>query len=45
MSLYHDRADDFFRQYQLVAAEKVHASWLAVLDAMPAGHALDVGAT
>lgn len=44
MSLYHDRADDFFRQYQSVAAEKVHASWLAVLDAMPAGHALDVGA-
>jgi SAM-dependent methyltransferase len=44
MSLYHDRADDFFRQYQSVAAEKVHASWLAVLDTMPAGHALDVGA-
>ena len=44
MSLYHDRADDFFRQYQSVAAEKVHASWLAVLDAMPVGHALDVGA-
>lgn len=44
MSLYNDKATDFFRQYEAVSAAEVHRSWLGLLSQQPPGLALDIGA-
>lgn len=44
MSLYHTKADEFYRQYESISAEEVHQQWLALLDNNKPGKALDVGA-
>ena len=44
MSLYHDNADEFCRQYESITAEDVHHQWLPLLDKINPGNALDVGA-
>ncbi|GGO81937.1 hypothetical protein GCM10011348_22100 [Marinobacterium nitratireducens] len=41
---YHRQAQGFADQYDSVPAEQVHGEWLTVLQSMPAGRALDVGA-
>ncbi|NVK41153.1 MAG: class I SAM-dependent methyltransferase [Oceanospirillaceae bacterium] len=41
---YHRQAQGFAEQYDSVPAEQVHAEWLAALQGMPVGRALDVGA-
>jgi 2-polyprenyl-3-methyl-5-hydroxy-6-metoxy-1,4-benzoquinol methylase len=44
MDLYNDKAADFFRQYEAVAATKVHRSWLGLISQQPQSRALDIGA-
>jgi protein-L-isoaspartate O-methyltransferase len=44
MCIYHDRAADFFAQYEIVSAEQVHQRWLPLLDTLPSSQALDIGA-
>lgn len=44
MSLYNDKATDFFHQYEAVSAAEVHRSWLGLLAQQPPGLALDIGA-
>lgn len=44
MSLYHDKAEEFVYQYESVNAEEVHHQWLALLNNIKPGKALDVGA-
>lgn len=44
MSLYHDKAEEFVHQYESVNAETVHQQWLALLNNIKPGKALDVGA-
>lgn len=44
MSLYHDKAKEFVHQYESVNAEEVHQHWLALLNNIKPGKALDVGA-
>ncbi len=44
MSLYHDKAEEFVYQYESVNAEEVHQQWLALLNNIKPGKALDVGA-
>lgn len=44
MSIYHNKADEFFHQYESVSAEDVHQHWLMLLNNTKPGKALDVGA-
>jgi len=44
MSLYHAKAEEFVYQYESVNAEEVHQQWLALLNNIKPGKALDVGA-
>lgn len=44
MSIYHQHAANFARQYESVSAEQVHQSWLHLLTQVPSKTALDVGA-
>ena len=44
MSIYHNKADEFFHQYESVSAEDVHQQWLMLLNNTKPGKALDVGA-
>ena len=44
MSLYNDKATDFFRQYEAASAAEVHRCWLGLLPQQPQGRALDIGA-
>lgn len=44
INIYNQRASEFFAQYEQVSAEQVHAQWLHLLDSVPSGLALDVGA-
>lgn len=44
MSLYNDKATDFFHQYEAVTAAEVHRSWLGLISQQPQGWALDIGA-
>lgn len=42
--IYQHNADSFFKQYESVTSEQVHAFWLPELDKRAIGTALDVGA-
>ena len=41
---YHEHAAHYQRVYDSVSADAVHANWLTLLNHLPIGHALDVGA-
>jgi 2-polyprenyl-3-methyl-5-hydroxy-6-metoxy-1,4-benzoquinol methylase len=44
MSIYHDNASDYCRQYESISAEDVHKDWLHLLASIDKNSALDVGA-
>lgn len=44
MSIYHDNASDYCRQYESISAEAVHKDWLHLLASIDKNSALDVGA-